>query len=483
MNLEFLRPVLKYIPEVKHPKRHVPFKEKLIWTSLVLILFFVMGTIYPIKVSEAKLPLQYQHLTMIFASSMGSIISAGIGPIVTASIILQLLIGSKIIEMDMTKVENRALFQGAQKILTILLSFFEAAAIVYGFRLSADIVENLDGTKSYVFSHPLVELTILQIALGSIFLMYMDEIVSKWGIGSGISLFIAGGVAQHIITASLNFMRSETGEFYGRIPLFLEYIIGGNLSLEVIMILLPIISTIIVFLIVVYAEAMRLEIPLSYGGIRGIGGRYPLKFLYVSNIPVILTSALLANVTMIAHFAGVDINAPPTAEMTTLQRIIHRAASYVTLGDLNNIVPESLILIFYGKTPKIFTFGILLHLLIYFFIFIGLCVLFGKFWVETTGLGAEKIAEQIQNAGMQIPGFRRDKRIVERVLNRYIPQITIISSFAVGLLAFGADLLGALGSGTGILLTVGIIYRLYEDIQREQMSEMHPAFRKFMGKI
>ena len=83
---------------------------------------------------------------------------------------------------------------------------------------------------------------------------------------------------------------------------------------------------------------------------------------------------------------------------------------------------------------------------------------------------------------MQIPGFRRDKRVIERVLNRYIPQITIISSVAVGLLAAGADLLGAVGSGTGILLTVGILYRLYEEIQKEQMSEMHPTFRKFMGK-
>jgi len=109
-------------------------------------------------------------------------------------------------------------------------------------------------------------------------------------------------------------------------------------------------------------------------------------------------------------------------------------------------------------------------------------VLFGKFWVETTGLGADRVAEQIQKGGMQIPGFRRDQRVVERVLNRYIPQITIISSLSVGLLAVGADLLGAMGSGTGILLTVGILYRLYEEIEKEQMADMHPAFRKFMGK-
>ena len=68
------------------------------------------------------------------------------------------------------------------------------------------------------------------------------------------------------------------------------------------------------------------------------------------------------------------------------------------------------------------------------------------------------------------------------MLDKYIPQLTIISSVAVGLLAAIADLMGAIGSGTGILLTVGIIYRLYEDIRREEMADMSPMFRRFMGK-
>jgi preprotein translocase subunit SecY len=109
-------------------------------------------------------------------------------------------------------------------------------------------------------------------------------------------------------------------------------------------------------------------------------------------------------------------------------------------------------------------------------------VLFGKFWVSTTGLDSESISKQIQDGGMQIPGFRRDYRIIKTVLDRYIPQITIISSIAVGFVAVGADLMGAIGSGTGILLTVGILYRLYEDIQKEQMAGVSPWIRKMMGR-
>ncbi len=458
MNLEFLRPVIKYIPEVRLPKRHIAFKEKLGWTLAVLALFFVMGVIYPVGVGPTSLPPEYQQFQMIFASAIGTIISVGIGPIVTASIILQLLVGSKMIEIDLSKTEGKALFQGTQKILTIIIAFFEAGAVVYGFRLGPMV-------------HPAVEFTIFQIALGSILLMYMDEIVSKWGIGSGIGLFIAGGVSQEIITASVNPLRGATGDFMGIIPRFIELTVSGNFD---IIILFPLIATIIVFLVVVFGEAMRLEIPLSYGGIRGVGGRYPLKFFYVSNIPVILASALLANVQMWTRFAGVDLS-NPTAGMNIFQNIIYTVASYVTIGNLRGaIMPDRLEMLL---DPMV-----VLHLIVYTVVFVALCILFGKFWVETTGLGAEQVSDQIQKGGMQIPGFRRDKRVVEKVLNRYIPQITIISSVAIGFLAIGADLLGALGSGTGILLAVGILYRLYEEIQKEQMADMNPMFRKFIGK-
>ncbi len=461
MNLEFVRPLIKYLPEVKIPKRHVPFREKLWWTALVLVLFFVMGVIYPVGVTPELLQQKisgFSQMQMIFASSIGSITSAGIGPIVTASIILQLLVGAKIIDMDLTKPENKALFQGAQKILTIIVAFFEAAALVMGIHM-------VEGTA-------LITFTIFQIALGSILLMYMDEVVSKWGIGSGIGLFIAGGVSQHIITGSLNFMKSTGGIAYaGYIPNFIDQLANGSFNL---VLLFPVIATIIVFLVTVYCESMRIEIPLSFGGIRGVGGRYPIKFFYVSNIPVILAAALLMNVQMWTKFAGVDLYAPPT-QMTFFQNLVYQLGRHITMGELNGIINPA-------DVYRLLDVSVLFHLLTYLIAFVGLCILFGKFWVTTTGLDAGSIANQIQEGGMQIPGFRRDKRIVERVLNRYIPQITILSSVAVGLLAAGADLLGALGSGTGILLTVGIIYRLYEEIQREEMADMSPAFRRFVGK-
>jgi preprotein translocase subunit SecY len=477
MKLEFLRPFIKYLPEVKLPGRHVVFKEKLLWTSLALILFFVMGIIYPYGVTVEKLEQSisgFSQLQLIFASSMGSIISAGIGPIVTASIILQLLAGAEMIDIDLKKPEGKALYQGTQKILTIVIAFFEAGALVIATHMVDTLVENPAGNY-WAVDWPLRIFTIMQIAIGSILLMYLDEVVSKWGIGSGISLFIAGGVAQTIVTATINPLREASGQFAGIIPSFLEQMMSGNFN---ILVLLPVFATLFVFLIVSFGESMRLEIPLSYGGIRGVGGRYPLRFFYVSNIPVILASAMLANVQMFAGVFGVDINSP-SQSMSTLQKVVYTFASSVTLGNLQGFLLNIFDPTMWGQftDPQV-----LMHLAIYLVVFISLCVLFGKFWVSTTGLESEAVAKQIQDGGMQIPGFRRDYRIIKMVLDRYIPQITIISSIAVGLVAAGADLVGAIGSGTGLLLTVGILYRLYEEIQKEKMAGVSPWIRKMMGR-
>jgi len=109
--------------------------------------------------------------------------------------------------------------------------------------------------------------------------------------------------------------------------------------------------------------------------------------------------------------------------------------------------------------------------------------IFAIFWVETTGMAPEATARQSQNSGMQIPGFRRNPQVVEKVMERYIPQVTVIGGALVGLLAVLANLLGTIGqvSGTGLLLAVSITYKLYEEIAEEQLMEMHPMMRQMFG--
>ncbi len=124
---------------------------------------------------------------------------------------------------------------------------------------------------------------------------------------------------------------------------------------------------------------------------------------------------------------------------------------------------------------------ILLNILVFTIIMLVFCVVFGRFWVEMSNMGPKQVASQLQSVGLHVPGFRRDPRVIEMVLERYIPMLTIVGSLGVGLIAVLADLTGALGTGTGLLLTVGIIYRIYEELAAQQAFEMMPQLKGIFG--
>jgi preprotein translocase subunit SecY len=444
--IEKLQPIFSLLPQVKSPDYRVPFKEKLQWTGIILILYFVIGMIPLFGLSPTAID-QFAQLRAVMAGSFGSIITLGIGPIVTASIILQLMVGGKIIKLDLSQPRDKALFQGTQKLLAIIFTVFEAAVMVF--------------TGALAPSSPEVAwILILQIVIGGILIIFLDEVVSKWGFGSGVGLFIAAGVAQTIIVGSFNFLSSPTspGVPSGAIPHFIYTLTTSQPDFSL---LLPVIVVIVVFLIVVYAESMRVEIPLSYGGVKGARGKYPLKFIYASNMPVILTSALLLNVQIFT--------------------MLFQKLGFPILGTISNGQPISGLALWLSQPSIGALFTNPLQVLFYAVVFIGSCVLFAWLWVELSGIGPKQVAKQLYQMGMQIPGFRSSRGQFERILKKYIPAITVMGGAFVGLLAFGADLTGALGGGTGVLLTVGIVYRLYEELAQEQLMDMHPMLRRFLG--
>ncbi len=126
-----------------------------------------------------------------------------------------------------------------------------------------------------------------------------------------------------------------------------------------------------------------------------------------------------------------------------------------------------------AQTP---VFGIpeWVHAVIYILFLTLTAIFFGIFWSEMGGMDAKSVAGQLNKAGLQIPGYRRDPRLIEKRLGDYINPLIIMSSAAVGLLAGIADLTGALGTGTGILLTVGILYKLYEEFEKLKVFEIYP---------
>jgi len=451
--LDALQPIFKMLPEVKSPATEVPITKKLVWSALALVLFFIMGRIELVGLDIARAD-YLAGLQTILASEMGTIISAGIGPIVLASIILQLLVGAKFINIDLSNPAERAKFQSLQKLFAIILCFFEAAVYTV--------------TGSPLLAKPgFLLVVVLQVALGSIILLYLDELVSKHGIGSGIGLFIAGGVSAQFFWLVFRppTLVDPTG---GSIMQFIASLgTGANF-----LVFMPIAVAIAIFLLIVFAEGIHVNIPITMGR-SGMGGRFPVKLLYVSNLPVILAVSLFATIQLWANAAkGIPV----------IGQILGGLA-WATNSPFN---------LFYDIIVRIGSEGIgpalgfmapdILQAAIYMVILLVACVVFGVFWVNMGGQGPSAVAEQLQRSGMYIPGFRRDKRIIEGILNRYIPTITILGSIFVGLLAgFGNMALGGLSSGTGILLTVGIVYRLYEQLAKEQMIASNPLLGRLFG--
>jgi preprotein translocase subunit SecY len=495
MAFESLAPLLNRLPAVKRPEGHVHFKKKLGWTLGILVLYFALANIPLFGLDKNSIDL-FELYRAFFAGASGSLMVLGIGPIVTASIILQLLVGAGIIKMDLSDPHQQAIFQGLQKLLVFVMVALEALPQILGgfMRPDAGLAAVLGVPVNYI-----TILLFIQVCIGGILILYMDEIVSKWGIGSGVGLFIIAGVSQQIVTGIFNWKPDNAGLPIGLIPKWiylagpsspisgLDYILRPE-GIQYLLVqggILALVSTVVIYLMVVFVESTRIEIPLAHAAVRGARGRFPVKLIYASVLPMILVRALQANIQMIGLILsskGIKIMGEYATDGTPVNGLMYYLAPINSPNDwIPSLVQSHFTSV--AATPPA-TWQILLHVLTDAFMLIGGGIVFALFWIETTGMGAKNVAEKIQKSGMQIPGYRRSSGTLERVMQRYIPKVTIIGGAFIGFLTLIASLMGTLGGagGTGLLLTVSIMYRLYEDIASQQMMEMHPMMRSFFGK-
>ncbi|MBD3351683.1 MAG: preprotein translocase subunit SecY [Candidatus Lokiarchaeota archaeon] len=495
--LNFFKPAVRIMPEVKQPDREVSFKEKMIWTLVALIIYLIMSNTPLYGVNLAGQEDYFYWLRVILASSRGTLTELGISPIVTAGLIMQLLVGSKIINVNMSDPVDRGLFTGAQKVMALLLTIFQGVAYLLGGAFGEP------GTGEGQLAVGDMILIFMQLLAATVIIMLLDEMLQKgWGVGSGVSLFIAAGVAGQILWNSFSFVPTSTdndgdGLYRGAIVAFFQSIFDPSQGVSVGETFIRangapgifgVFTTIIIFVIVVYFEAMRIEIPLSYAGYSGFKGKYPMKLMYVSNIPVILAQALYANVLFFAQLlagpnASFRLNHPNWAPFLDLiAQFPEEAGAQGQMRPVGGFAylltpPNGLSSLISGDAGN----WPVLHAVLYLLIFILLCIGLGKIWVEVSGLAPRDIAGQIIDSKMQIDGFRRSDKVIEKILKRYIPTLTILNGIIVGVLSFGADFLGALGSGTGLLLMVGIMQNYAESISKEAAAEQYPALRGFLG--
>jgi len=451
--LDFLAAVADRFPTVEKPVPRPSLYRRLAWTGIILVLYLVMSNIplygIPAQATETTVSLQ----RIIFASSAGSLMELGIGPIVTAGLILQVLVGAKLIDIDLNDPESRKKFTAAQKSLAIFFAVFEATMYVIGNKY-------WQGT-GITPSWSIKIIVIAQLAFAAFLVQLFDEMLQKgWGIGSAISLFILAGVAYQIFWSLLGYV-PQIAETYGFIPAVLQ-------ERNLLLIARPngypdltgLFATVAIILFLVYVQAMRVEIPVTSARLRGIRTRVPLQFMYVTNIPILLVGILVADLQL---FNGIIQNI--AGPESTIARYYEQLVYYVTPP--RGIIPAL------SDPMRTLTFTISWTIM---------SVAFGYMWVELAGLNPTDQAEKLVKSGMEVPGMRRNPKILEGILAKYIYPLTLLSSLIVAAIAIVADIFGAYGTGTGILLAVGIINQYYMMISYERALETYPLLRKILGE-
>ncbi|CAG8611607.1 9304_t:CDS:2 [Racocetra fulgida] len=316
--------------------------------------------------SDSSDPLYW--LRVILASNRGTLMELGITPIVTSGMIMQLLAGANLIEVDFSLKEDRALFSGAQKLFAMVFAFGQA---------TVSVMTGLYGDPSEIGAGVCL-LLIIQLVFAGLISMLLDELLQKgYGLGSGISLFIATNICESIVWKAFSPTTVNTGrgpEFEGAIIALFYLVITRNDKIRALKEafyrtnlpnVMNLLATVVVFGIVIYLQGFRVELPVKSNRFRA----------YFMSPPHSIKDALLDPI----------------------------------------------------------------HTVVYVAFMLTACALFSKTWIEVSGSSPREVAKQLKEQGMVMAGHRETSTYKE--LKRIIPTAAAFGGACIGALSVLADLL------------------------------------------
>merc|ERR1712127_562940 len=319
---------------------------------------------------------------------------------------------------------------------------------------------------------------ISQLFLAGIMVILLDELLQKgYGLGSGISLFIATNICESIVWKAFSPTTMNTGsgtEFEGAVVATFHFMASRSdkvLALKQAFYrqsapnLTNLFATVLVFFIVIYFQGFRVDLPVKYQKVRGQQGSYPIKLFYTSNMPIILQSALVSNVYFFSQLLYKRFKSNMLVNLLGQWQEVDYSGQSIPVGGI----------VYYISPLHSFSdiWDDPIHAVFYVAFVLTSCALFSKTWIDVSGSSAKDVAKQLQDQQMMMPGYRDSD--IPKVLNRYIPTAAAFGGACIGALTVIADFLGAIGSGTGILLAVTIIYQYFEIVYKEK-EQGHALF-------
>ncbi|KAL3959187.1 hypothetical protein ACCO45_007349 [Purpureocillium lilacinum] len=458
--LDLVKPFVPFLPEVQQPETKIPFNQKMMWTALTLLIFLVMSQmpLYGIVSSDNSDPLYW--LRMVIASNRGTLMELGITPIISSGMVFQLLAGTHMIDVNLDLKSDRELYQTAQKLFAFILS--AGTATVYVFT-------GLYGPPSDLGAG-IVFLLILQLVVAGMIVILLDELLQKgYGLGSGISLFIATNICESIMWKAFSPTTINTGrgpEFEGAVIALFHLLMtwpnkqrappGGLLQAE---------------------PPQHHEPAGHHPGLRrrhlppGLPRRDPRQVVSPAWRPRLVPRPPVLHVQH-AHHAAVGavlqrlphqpdavlalLREPPGPPLRCLGgqgRLL--AAARRLRPRLLHVSPAQL----QGRAPRPHPHR-RLHRLHARRLRSLLQDVDRGLWLQP-----RDVAKQLKDQGLVMAGHRDQSMYKE--LKRIIPTAAAFGGACIGALSVASDLMGALGSGTGTLLAVTIIYGYFEIAAKE----------------
>jgi preprotein translocase subunit SecY len=411
-------------------------RSKIIFVLALLVVFRIAANIPVPGVDTEQLQAFFEGnqlfgLINIFtggAMSNFSIVMLGLGPYITATIILQLLtmIFPKLKEMyHESGPEGRRKFNQYGRILTVPLSILQAYAMISLFRNQPTPIVIFDSLFSLITA-------VITITAGAVFLMWLGELISEKGIGNGISLLIFAGIIARIPSSISQLIVTYNP---AQLPSYIGFLV---------------VAVLVIAGVVIITEGQR-NVPIAYAkrvrGRRMYGGfstHLPLKVNQAGVIPIIFALSIMLFPGMIAKFLA---NVP--------NQFIANAAQFIGRIFENDL--------FYG--------------LAYFV----LVVLFTFFYTAVT-FDPKAIAENIQKQGGFVPGIRPGENTASffyHILNR----ITLVGAIFLGLIAVlpmivqsatGVEQL-AIG-GTAVLIVVSVVLETMKQVESQLVMRDYEGF-------
>ena len=465
-----IEPISHLIPYIPKPKINIKPNEKLVWTGMVLFIYLIYSQIplYGIYKTRDADPLHYMRV--ILASSRGTLAELGITPIITSSFIMGLLRTVRVISFDSSIKEDRILFEQTTKFVAIVITLGQAMAYVINGMYGP---VNLIGTLNSI-------LLISQLVIGGIIIILLDELLSNnYGLISGISLFIATNISENLMWKCFSpfTVTSERGiEYEGAIIAFFHFLITKKNKSEAFRLaffrrsspnLIQLFSTLVIMLLVMYLWRFKINIKLTSKRIPGATFNHPIKLFYSSTTPIIVMNMIISNLYLISQ---------------VLYRRYSSSFLIRLLGTWADKNGEQVATggIAYFVTPPKSLFDFITHPLKS-IIYVGVILFFSGWFTQTmvdlTGKGAIDLARQLKREGVFLEGIRENEESIYKRFEKLIPTVSFLSGMLIAALQVLADLIGAIGSGTGILLLVSTILQVHENnegkINKENINVLH----------